>query len=254
MRTLSILIIIVVLPSFAYSWGQTGHRTTGYIASKHLTKKAKKNIDRILKGESLAYVSTWMDFIRSDDQYDHTHPWHYATIPDGMTYEQAGTPEEGDAIVTINRLIQELKTGNFSDYDESFALKCLIHLIGDVHQPLHVGNGNDLGGNTVKVKWFGRDSNLHRVWDTDMINNEKWSAEELANQLEGKYSDYVERWTTTNVEVWINESYELRQQVYNIPENGMLWYPYLFENWYTVEVRLMKAGLRLAAVLNEIYG
>lgn len=253
MRTY-LVINLLFIPSFTYSWGQTGHRTIGYIAENHLTNKAKKQIELILKGESLPYVSTWMDFIRSDEKYDYTHPWHYCTIPDGKTYSEVGAPEEGDAIEAMNRLISELKSKNFSKHDEAFALKCLIHILSDVHQPLHVGNGTDRGGNDVKLKWFGRNSNLHQIWDTDMINGERWSAVELAQELEKKYKDQVEGWKTTDVMVWINESYDLRDQVYTYPEDLRLGYNYSFQNWYTVEMRLMQAGIRLAEVLNEIYG
>ena len=122
-------------------WGQKGHRIVGLIAENHLTAKAKKNISKILQGYSLADVSNFMDEIKSDDRYRHMNPWHYCTIPDDKTYEEVGAPEEGDAIQTIQRLILELKSKKFTDEDEAFALKCLVHLIGDVHQPLHVGFG-----------------------------------------------------------------------------------------------------------------
>ncbi len=235
----------------AYPWGKTGHRVVGQIAENNLSKKARNAINEVLGGESLAIVSNYMDFIRSDNQYDHMAPWHYCTIPDDKTYEQAGTPEEGDAIVTINRLIAELKSKEFTDRDEAFALKCLVHLIADVHQPLHVGNGSDRGGNDIKVKFFWKDSNLHRVWDSGMIDNQQLSFTEWTDWLT---SMEYEANDDLDIMTWVRESKELRKQVYIIPEDQNISYKYEYANLETVKVRLYQAGIRLAGILNEIYG
>ncbi len=235
-------------------WGQTGHRVVGHVAEQHLTKKARKNLNRVLNGESLAMVSNHMDFIKSDPSFKHMDPWHYCTIPNGQTYEQAGTPPEGDIVKTIERLVNELKTGNFTDLDEAFAVKMLVHLVGDIHQPLHVGTGQDRGGNDVKLKYFWEDSNLHRVWDSGIVDNQQLSFSEFASWINKAPADSIRLWQQTTVVEWAYESMTYRDQVYKLPENLSLTYRYDFENIDAVKKRLLQAGIRLAGVLNEIYG
>ncbi|MEQ6168361.1 S1/P1 nuclease [Ekhidna sp. MALMAid0563] len=245
--------VLFVVQSFG--WGPTGHRIVGLIAERHLTKKAKKNIEKVLGFETLAEVSNYMDFIKSDVTYRHMSPWHYATIPDGKTYDEAGTPEEGDVIVTIQRLMGELNSKEFTDYDEVFALKCLVHLVGDIHQPLHVGNGEDRGGNDVKLDYFWKSSNLHRVWDSGMIDGQKYSYTEYADWIDHPTDEQLEAWSSLNVLDWANESKTVRDQCYNtMPEDKKLSYRYDFENIELLNQRLLQAGIRLANVLNAIYG
>lgn len=250
---LSILLLTIFLPT-SYSWGPTGHRVVGLIAEQHLSKKTLKKVNAVLGTETLAEVSTFMDFIKSDRKYRHMNPWHYCTIPDGKTYEEAGTPEEGDVIVTIERLISELKSKNFSDEDEAFALKMLVHLVGDIHQPLHVGNGEDRGGNDVKLEYFFRSSNLHRVWDSGIIDEQKFSYTEYADWINHVDAAQVKTWQSATVRQWAAESVTYREQVYQIPENKKLSWRYNFDNIDTVNLRLLQAGVRLAGVLESIYG
>lgn len=220
-----------------------------------MTKKAKRNIEKVLGAETLAEVSNYMDFIKSDATYRHMSPWHYATIPDGKTYDEAGTPEEGDVIVIIQQLMGELSSKEFTDYDEAFALKCLVHLIGDIHQPLHVGNGEDRGGNDVKLDYFWKSSNLHRVWDSGMIDGQKYSYTEYAEWIDHPTNEQLEAWSSLNVLDWAKESKRFRDQCYNtVPENKKLSYRYDYENMELLNQRLLQAGIRLANVLNTIYG
>lgn len=235
-------------------WGQTGHRTVGHIATQLLSDEAKVHLKEILHGNSLAEVSTWMDEIKSDNSFRYMSPWHYATIPEGKTYQEAGTPEEGDVIWAINKSIAELKEGGLSPEQEEINVKVLVHLIGDLHQPLHVGNGTDRGGNDVRVTWFGQNSNLHRVWDSQMIDGKQLSFTELADFIDDQL-DYatIKEWQSTSVLEWAYESQALLPEAYDFPENGRLSYEYSFQNWDSVQLRLLQAGVRLAGVFNDIY-
>lgn len=245
----------MVIAVKSFGWGATGHRIVGLIAEYHLSNKAKKNIEKVLGYETLAEVSNYMDFIKSDATYRHMSPWHYATIPDGKTYGEAGTPEEGDIIITIKRLMKELESKKFTDKDEAFALKCLVHLIGDIHQPLHVGNGEDRGGNDVKLDYFWQSSNLHRVWDSEMIEGQKYSYTEYVNWINHPTDAQLAEWSSLTVLDWANESKELRDQCYEtMPDNKKLSYRYDYENIELLNQRLLQAGIRLANVLNKIYG
>ncbi|WP_425389680.1 S1/P1 nuclease [Ekhidna sp.] len=255
MKKLILPLLCLLITSQSFGWGATGHRIVGLIAETYLTKKAKKNIEKVLGHETLAEVSNYMDFIKSDATYRHMSPWHYATIPDEKTYKEAGTPEEGDIIVTIQRLMGELESKTFTDQDEAFALKCLIHLIGDIHQPLHVGNGEDRGGNDVKLQYFWENSNLHRVWDSQMIEGQKYSYTEYVAWINHPSDQQLTDWSSRNVLDWANESKRLRNQCYEtMPEDMKLSYRYDYENIELLNQRLLQAGIRLANVLNEIYG
>ncbi|AKD05084.1 S1/P1 nuclease [Pontibacter korlensis] len=250
----SIFFLCLLLTSQAFAWGQNGHRAVGLVAEKHLSKKAKKKIMKLLQDNTLAEVSVWMDDIKSDDAYDHTHDWHWVTIQDGSTYEQSEKNPNGDIIGKIEEISKALKAGNLSNEQEQEYLKYLIHLVGDIHQPLHVGTGDDQGGNAVKVQWFYQPSNLHRVWDSDMINGKDLSFTEIVRFLGQPEKEQIKQWQSTSVRDWAKESMSYRPQVYNLPEDKKISYRYAYENYSLVEQRLLQAGVRLAGLLNEIYG
>ncbi len=254
LKVLSTLFIILFSFSQAFSWGQTGHRAIGEIASKYLNKKAQKRLTAILNGESLAIASVWMDEVRSDKAYDYTADWHWVAIPDGKTYEQTDKNPNGDIIMTIERLIKELNAGGLDAKTEQEYVKMLIHLVGDIHQPCHVGNGEDKGSNDVKVQWFGKSSNLHKVWDSEMIDGKDLSYTELAKAVDVSKIEKVAKWQNDPLDTWVREAIGLRSQVYDFPEDKKLRYEYAYKNWDTVQERILKAGVRLAEVLNKIYG
>lgn len=254
MKKIPLFFAIFLFIFQANAWGPIGHRIVGQIAENHLSKTARKQLKAVLGDETLAEISTYMDFIRSDSTYDHMAAWHYCTIPDGKTYEEAGTPAEGDAIIAINRLVDELKTKRFTDKDERFALACLVHLIGDLHQPLHVGNGTDKGGNDLKVEYFWKPSNLHRVWDSGIIDGQQLSYTEYASWLDRISEKDEKAWQMSTVLDWAYESKNHRNQVYDLPENKKMAYEYDFKNLDLVNLRLKQAGIRLAGILNAIYG
>lgn len=251
MRLASIIFFSAIISFESFGWGQTGHRTIGQIAHNHLSKKALKQIDKILSGQSIAMVSNFMDEIKSDPAYDSLGAWHYCTIPDGQTY--SGAPEEGDAIEAINTYIKMLKSGKLSKEEEAFSLKCLIHLVGDIHQPLHVGNGTDRGGNDVKVTYFWQPSNLHRVWDSGIIDGKSLSYSEYVEWIDTAEKTQVDQWKQDDIMVWVNESISYRSQIYDLPESKKINYRYNYDHIATVNLRLQQAGIRLAGVLEDIY-
>ena len=246
-------VVMIFYSSLSFAWGPTGHRVTGWIAEQHISKKAKKELTRILGNQSLAMAGTWMDEIRSDSLYDYTSDWHWVTIPDGRTYQQSEKNKNGDLLEAIERLTTALKSKSLSPTDEREYLKMLIHLISDLHQPLHVGGGNDKGGNDIKVKWFGSQSNLHRVWDSQMIDDTKLSYTELGASLEKPDAATILSWQKSDIYTWVKESMGYREQVYRYGK-GSLGYKYAYENFHIVRHRLLQAGIRLAGVLNDIYG
>lgn len=235
-------------------WGQTGHRTIGEVATEHLTNKAKKKIEKLLDGQSLALVSTFGDDIKSDKQFDKYYTWHYVNFPIGSRYEDSKKEEKGDIMTGMEHCISVLKDENATKEDQAFHLKLLVHLIGDLHQPLHVGRAEDRGGNDIKVSWHYKKSNLHRVWDTQMIESWNMSYSELEQslkQLSKEQIKFVEKGTLID---WMYESRELAEKVYvSASQDDKLGYRYSYDHLGTVMEQLRKAGIRLAKVLNEIY-
>lgn len=260
--TCSLLVLAFVFSAFTtfndsenhnLRWGQIGHYVTGHIAESHITEKTAAEIDRVIGDESLAVAAVWMDDIRSDDRYDYTNTWHWVTIPDGMTYSETEKNPDGDLLGGLETLIEELKEGGLSAKEEHDKLKMVIHMVGDIHQPLHVGTGEDQGGNQVRVQWMGDDSNLHRVWDSDMINSRQMSYTEIAMNIDVIEEEQVKEWQQASVRDWAYESMEYRDAVYNLPDNNRVGYEYRYANYDIVKERLVQAGVRLAGVLNEIY-
>jgi len=253
MKRFPIFCLLILLSCTCYGWGPTGHRTVALIAEKHLTSKARKNIAKVLGQQSLAEVSTWMDEIRSDSTYDYMTDWHWVTIENGKTYDQSPKNQKGDVIATLERIIAELKKHALDKKTETEYLKILVHLVGDIHQPLHVGCCDDQGGNRVKVKWFGRDTNLHTVWDSNMIDDTKLSFTELVGFLGEPDLASVISLQKNSVREWADESMSFRKRVYDIGD-GNLSYKYSYKNFPIAKQRMLQAGIRLAGILNQIYG
>lgn len=247
-----ILALLLTQTLAVLAWGQTGHRAIAKVAMDHLSKKAKKELFKIMGHESIMEASTWMDEIRSDSTWDHTHPWHYVTIPDGETYATADKAEGGDVVEAIERMKLIIRDESKSREERRNAVAMLVHLIGDIHQPLHVGNGEDRGGNDIKIKWFYDKSNLHRIWDSEMIDSKQYSYTELAMVVDHPHEEDDPNLSSQEIDIWIKEAMDLRPQVYNLTNEEYLSYEYMYKNWDTVKDRIEKAGRRLAAVLNEL--
>ena len=235
-------------------WGQIGHYVTGYVAESYLDPDVRAKVYEIIGETTLPRACYWMDDIRSDDAYDYTGTWHWSTIEDGKTYEETPQEPAGDVISATEQMIADLKSGTLSADEERVKLKLLIHMIGDMHMPLHVGNGTDRGGNDVRVQWMGSDSNLHRVWDSDMINSLQMSYTELAREVDQMDAETVAVWQASTVRDWAYESVGYRDEVYDLPEDLRLGFEYRYYKKDIIFKRLAQAGVRIAGVLNEIYG
>ena len=236
-------------------WGATGHRVIGEIASKHLSNKIKRRIKELLNGQSLAMVSTFADDIKSDKKYNDFYTWHYVNLNDDETYETSKKNPKGDLVTGIAKCKQVLLDDTSSKEDKAFYLKMLIHFIGDLHQPMHVGRVSDRGGNDFKVKWFYKGSNMHRVWDSEMINSFNMTYTELANNTAVLSKAQVKDLQKGTVVDWVNESKVLAQEIYRSAKSEEnLRYRYMYDHFKTVRSQLQKGGIRLAKVLTEILG
>ena len=212
MRTLlAALLLTAAAPALA--WGQNGHRITGAIADKHLSPKARAAVMEILGTESLAEASTWPDFMRSaPDSFwqKESVPFHYVTIPIGKGY--SGAPPQGDAATALAKYSAVLRDPRASLADRQTALRFVIHIVGDLSQPLHVGREGDRGGNDVKVSFFGDATNLHTVWDTLLIENQNLSYTEWTHWLLAAATPQQMRdWSSPDPQQWIADSITVRE-------------------------------------------
>lgn len=259
MKNTYISIIVVLFLTFssqaiANDWGKTGHRVIGEVAQQHLTPKTTQQVNTILNGMSLAFASTYADEIRSDGRYNHLAPWHYVNMEKDICYNDAEKNPNGDIVTAMQYCIDVLKNAESSVDDKAFYLKLLVHFIGDIHQPLHAGRKSDKGGNDINVTWFGEPTNLHRLWDSDLIDHYQMSYTELTENLP-KLSEQQKRSSMAASRLdWVHESQQLATRIYEkTPADAQLGYVYHYQNFDTVRDRLLHAGLRLAATLNAIF-
>jgi hypothetical protein len=241
--------------SGSMEWGSVGHRTVGEIAEQYLSKRAKKEIEKLLNGQSLAMVSTYGDDIKSDDEFNKYRPWHYVNFPFDSSYEEHPKNENGDIILGIRTCKQVLIDDNSSREEKVFHLKMLVHFMGDLHQPLHIGLAEDRGGNRFQVSWFNDGTNLHRVWDTHMIESYNMSFSELANNTKKLSKWQIKEIQKGSTIDWMYESRKLCVEIYDNTEVGeKLGYRYMYDYMESLRNQLQKGGLRLAAILNDIFG
>ena len=253
MKKLLFTLSALLFTSTAFAWGLTGHRVVGHIAMDHLDKGVKKKILAALEGEDLAMTANWMDFIKSDPAYDTLKALHYCTIASVDDIDHHVHPEQGDVWQAIEKYLKEIQTQEYS-VDEAFALKVIAHLIGDVHQPLHCGNGTDRGANDVKVTFFWEKSNLHRVWDSGMIDYWKMSYTEYSNWImSSRNPEEIASWKNSTVKDWVRESVVYREQCYQTGNPERMGYRYIYDHSDLLHLRLAQAGVRLADALNKAY-
>ena len=235
-------------------WGANGHRVVAQIAEENLSSVARELINKLLNGKSLVSVSIFADDIKSDPKYRKYNSWHYVNIDSDKNYGDLVPNENGDIIKAIKKCILILKDKNQSINEKEFYLKLLVHFIGDIHQPLHVGRLEDRGGNDIKVKWFGKPSNLHRVWDSEIINSHQMSYSELSNDLPILKKNEIDKISNESIMIWVRESQKISKQIYDDAIlNSNLGYNYRYKYIDIVKMRLLKGGLRLASILNSIF-
>lgn len=256
---MALAITFCLLQSTAiFAWGTTGHRVIAEIAERNLNRKAKKELKKIIGNQQLAYWANWPDFIKSDPTWKFADGWHYVNMPGDLNRlafdQELNNSTDENLYKRALLLIDELKSKTLTLEEKQQKLYFLIHIIGDAHQPLHIGRSEDLGGNRVKVEWFRKPTNLHSLWDSALVDFDKYSYTEYATVLDIHDKAYNQNLTKGSLEDWIFDSYTKANILYkSVEENENLSYRYHFDFKDTVEEQLLKGGLRLAKLLNEIY-
>ena len=257
-RRLITALFFMALPFTSMAWGLLGHRIIGQIADSYLSRDARKAIRQILGNESVAMGSNWADYIKSDPNYNYLSSWHYINIPPGKTREQVDALLATDSTsiyARIHFLSNELKNKNLPHDKQVMYLRLLIHFVEDLHQPLHVGRPDDQGGNKVKVTWMSTPTNLHSLWDSQLINFQQLSYTEYAAALNFTTKTQRREWNKESIADWLWNSYQLAETIYgDIKEpEQKLSYDYNFKYIEILNGQLLKGGVHLAALLNEIF-
>ena len=233
-------------------WFDLGHRVVARIAEGRLTPNTAEAVRDILGGQSLADASRWADDIRGRRR--ETGPLHYVNIPlEAETYYPEYCPEGQCIIGAIERDRLTLTDATASVIERAEALRFLIHFAGDLHQPLHVSNNEDQGGNATQVQFGGRGTNLHKVWDGELIQavwaDEQQYLDHLLQQMTALDLGAFERGTVVD---WAMEGHRIAaENAYQIPRNRLLGEGYVGKNLPLVDLAIIKAGVRLAKVLND---
>lgn len=244
----------------AKAWGTTGHRIIAEIAERNLSKKAKREVNKLLDDQHLAYWANWPDFIKSDTttRWSHTHIWHYVNTPghlDRSSFNnELSSISQENVYSQIPMLENIVKDKNASKEERKEALIFLIHLVGDMHQPMHVGRADDLGGNRIRVKWFGEETNLHSLWDSKLIDFEKYSYTEYATLLNILTKKEKKDMAQGTLEDWLFDTHEIADNIYDMTKaDDKLSFDYNYKTKDIVESQLQKGGIRLAKLINEIF-
>lgn len=251
----------------ALAWGPVGHRTIATIAEANLTPAAQRMVAQWLGGETLVDVANWADAVRSTPEYAHTYGYHFEQMADGESYLESlrrQTPEQlrkGGLVAALMVSHLTLRDPRVPVREKTLALKFLVHLAGDVHQPLHTGPPEDRGGSMTYMDWFGYRTSLHRAWDSGLIAeghtdillpgmSARATSDAYARRLMEKFAG-----TPVNVHMdvrgWMEESVSLRPAVYyelykTDPAGYVAW------SIESVDSRVYVAGIRLARMLNDI--
>lgn len=250
----------LVLTPQAFGWGKEGHRLIAHLAMQHLNSNAKSRVAQLLaQGETLDSIASWADEVRNGRP--ETSTWHYINIPVATTPGdwKLFCPQTGCVVGVIPELIAKIKDATLTTEQRGEALKFLVHFVGDMHQPLHVGDKGDRGGNDVRVVFLNRPTNLHSTWDTPILETAEQRDPTLRPRLErkagffdrrrlakGKLDDWVWQGHAASRDTAYGQSPDARPAV--------LGDEYFAKASPIVQRQIRRGGVRLARILNDALG
>ena len=200
-------------PSSAWAWGNEGHQIIALIAADRLTTAARAEVADLLGGDArptMANASTWADYIRP--ARPESAPWHYVNIEITASGYNAATdcPAENCVVAQVEKDARIVADHKLAKPVRAEALRFLIHFAGDLHQPLHCADNHDRGGNEVSVLIGAQETNLHSVWDTDVVAALGQDPEHVASALGAQISSADEAsWGRGSPVDWANESFRI---------------------------------------------
>ncbi|MEO6967870.1 MAG: S1/P1 nuclease [Rhodanobacteraceae bacterium] len=261
-RWVSLLVSLILLlcASPAFAWGALGHRIAAQLAQKQLTPTAQAQVDRLLAlqgAHKLADVATWADDLRDTDPalFQQTARLHYINFhSDDCVYDPPRDCANSECVVAaIDRYSAILGNRSLPDAPRAQALDFVVHFVGDVHQPLHASYRDDKGGNDYQVRWHERGTNLHKIWDTTMLNARGLSYQAYANEIAAQTITLKPVPMGTPAQ-WAQESCRIVRDDGVYPPSRNIDDAYIARGRPLAEERLREAGARLSALLNRELG
>lgn len=251
-----VIILIMLLFRFSptvYAWGKTGHDAVAYIAECNLSPEAKKTIEKYLN-HSIVYYASWMDEYRSTPEYKHTSVWHGAAVDENLHYTDAVRRKKGDVVCELENAIKLLRNyKNLNDSIVALNLKYIIHMVGDMHCPVHIQYPNLQMKYSITLN--GKKYSYHNVWDTQIIElSHRWGYMEWRHQLDRCSSTEKQRLSGGTPRDWFHESAVDCRVIYDMaPANSIQGKDFLNAAHPLAERQILKAGYRLAKILNDLF-
>ena len=252
MKSFTCLLFVVLLflfPNNSNSWGKKGHSLVAEVAFKYLDKNTKKIVKEYLDGMTIQEAANWMDDIKKDKKYDNLKPLHY------VNFEKNEEVKEhccDNILSALNGCIVKLRAYKKLSKEEVKTNLCyLFHLIGDLHQPLHIGYGSDKGGNNFQVNFNGKGTNLHSLYDSGIIEFKKLK---LKQCLKDRAYSKIEIDAIQKIDVvkWSVASRMQLETIYEV-KNNKISEDYVNENLPIIKNQIHLAGIRLAGVLEQVF-
>ena len=247
--TTALAVVFSMCSTSTYAWGSKGHSLVAEVAFHYMDENTKKIVLSYLDGMTIEEAANWMDAIKSDHANDYMKPYHYLDLEKG-----AKEMPSGDNIMTVlNSTLKDLDHKETLSHDEiKRHILFLFHLIGDLHQPLHVGYPSDKGGNTIQLNFMGaNNSNLHATWDSGIIEFKGTSMPDVLNSK--KYtSEELEGVKKIDIVAWGKQSRGYLKNVYAV-NNNKVDDSYIEEVYPIIKSQLLDAGIRLASVLEHYF-
>jgi nuclease S1 len=238
-----------------WAWGPLGHRIVAEIADNHLLPIVKIKIEKNFNIKKLSDVANWADAIKKNRSQG---SWHYCNIEESKReyVRERDCHHEACVVEKLKEYARVLEERGFAGKKGQEALMYLVHFAGDVHQPLHLGNARDRGGNNIALGFKGRSTNLHALWDGGLIylagKNLVQYAGDLSRRVTAREAD---AWNLSNLAEWANESRVLaldHAYVLEGADSGTLSKRYIEKSREIIDLRLSQAGVRLAGLLNRL--
>lgn len=231
----------------ANAWGADGHRLIAEAAEARLSEEARAEVHRLLALEaeqSLSAIATWADEARNRA----TAPWHYVLMEEDCSEPRAC--RQGACVVAAIEAQADAVRSSASDADRLRALKFLVHLVGDIHQPLHAGAGNDRGGNLVQLRTWGKGSNLHTLWDSELIRRRPGGLAQLRGDIQSALPEIPA--ARLDPAAWAQESCRVATAAGFYPASRVVGESYAAEQDRVLVEQLARAARRLGELLNAV--
>ena len=255
MRKYLFLLLALITSYSAMAWGGHGHSTIAHIAERHLTARAKANIESYIGDRSIVYYSAWMDFNRTTPPFDITRDWHVDYWTEAHRTDADGKPQPPCTVDQIIRIVDELK--DFRSQSDSLVnldIRFLVHLVGDMHCPVHIDFHIS---RPLRVQVEGKEMKFHAMWDGYVITNRHTGCSpiQLATELDTYSPEQIAAVQQGDPMSWFHETVPAAQRALEmVPEDKVLTPENYFNEAVVIaEERMTAAGYRLAAILNSIF-